>query len=629
MAFTRFNDATDFNGKGARSLPDQPTISAEALKKKFDEDARDVVAPKVNVIVGELEDPTASASLGAVAPTGFSGSTVQAVINSIASGVGTAVADAHTHSNKMLLDTYTQTETNLADAVTKKHDHSNKSLLDTYEQTETNLADAVSKKHAHSNKTVLDDLSDSSGNLYYKGNPISGGGSGDMAKTDYAKLNITDTVDKAANLYDGTNTLSASITELNTLDGITASTAELNILDGVTASASELNILDGATLSTTELNYVDGVTSAIQTQLNNKSAVSWNQITGASGNTKIATITIDSTPTDIYAPSSGGGGGATSFAGLDDVSLSGSPSAGQIVQYTTVGADVKLRNVAMPTIPTAVSQLSNDSGFQNASDVSTAISTAIGGLDVTTSGAGAGKTLSALSETDGKISATFQNISITKSQVSDFPAIPDGLADLTDDVAISGTPSQGQALIVNSSGKWENANLPSGGHTMTPTPGAGVNEASIVSAIGTAVTEGGENDDVVSAYGVGKWTNVKTFRRVALGSDGDIHATGIGTWTDADPSSITTADEATWWEDEAFYIPSSGVDPDSVEIKFLFEPLADGTPIALGGYLWDTDYVHDNTHYGRICIKFANDITGYTSTAKVAVDITYTRNEVV
>jgi hypothetical protein len=38
----------------------------------------------------------------------------------------------------------------------------------------------------------------------------------------------------------------------------------------LTASVAELNILDGATLSTTELNYVDGVTSSIQTQLNAK-----------------------------------------------------------------------------------------------------------------------------------------------------------------------------------------------------------------------------------------------------------------------------------------------------------------------------------------------------------------------
>ena len=65
-------------------------------------------------------------------------------------------AKVHDHSNKALLDTYTQTEANLADAVSKKHSHSNKTLLDTYDQTNVNIKDAVTKKHSHSNKTVLD-----------------------------------------------------------------------------------------------------------------------------------------------------------------------------------------------------------------------------------------------------------------------------------------------------------------------------------------------------------------------------------------------------------------------------------------------------------------------------------------
>ena len=39
-------------------------------------------------------------------------------------------AKAHEHSNKALLDTYTQTEANLADAVAKKHEHSNLSVLE-------------------------------------------------------------------------------------------------------------------------------------------------------------------------------------------------------------------------------------------------------------------------------------------------------------------------------------------------------------------------------------------------------------------------------------------------------------------------------------------------------------------
>ena len=39
-------------------------------------------------------------------------------------------ADTHTHNNKALLDTYTQTEADLADAVAKKHSHDNKTVLD-------------------------------------------------------------------------------------------------------------------------------------------------------------------------------------------------------------------------------------------------------------------------------------------------------------------------------------------------------------------------------------------------------------------------------------------------------------------------------------------------------------------
>lgn len=41
---------------------------------------------------------------------------------------------------------------------TDKHTHLNKTLLDAYTQTEENLADAVAKKHEHVNKEVLDDI---------------------------------------------------------------------------------------------------------------------------------------------------------------------------------------------------------------------------------------------------------------------------------------------------------------------------------------------------------------------------------------------------------------------------------------------------------------------------------------
>lgn len=56
----------------------------------------------------------------------------------------------------------TDLETDLATKITtlegKAHEHTNKALLDTYTQTEADLADAVTKKHEHSNKTVLDGI---------------------------------------------------------------------------------------------------------------------------------------------------------------------------------------------------------------------------------------------------------------------------------------------------------------------------------------------------------------------------------------------------------------------------------------------------------------------------------------
>lgn len=63
-----------------------------------------------------------------------------------------------------------------------------------------------------------------------------------------------------------------------------------------------------------------------------------------------------------------------------------------------------------------------------------AVKSAIDALDGSVSGsAGSGKTLIALSQTNGVVSATFGNISITKSQVSDFPTIPSKTSDLNND----------------------------------------------------------------------------------------------------------------------------------------------------------------------------------------------------
>ena len=91
-----------------------------------------------------------------------------------------------------------------------------------------------------------------------------------------ASLDLADSASQPGHTHTLANItdVTASVAEVNVLDGVTSTTAELNILDGVTATASEINVLDGITATVTELNYTDGVTSAIQTQLNGKATLS-------------------------------------------------------------------------------------------------------------------------------------------------------------------------------------------------------------------------------------------------------------------------------------------------------------------------------------------------------------------
>ena len=82
---------------------------------------------------------------------------------------------------------------------------------------------------------------------------------------------------------------------------VSATAAQLNVMASVTSSAAELNVLDGipAGLTATELGYSDGVTSAIQTQMDTKTAstVANTWTAGQRGEitalTDGATITID------------------------------------------------------------------------------------------------------------------------------------------------------------------------------------------------------------------------------------------------------------------------------------------------------------------------------------------------
>ena len=78
-----------------------------------------------------------------------------------------AATDATTKANQALTDAKAYADAEDAKIESRvdaledaTHTHSNKALLDTYTQTEENLADAVAKKHEHANKTELDKIAD-------------------------------------------------------------------------------------------------------------------------------------------------------------------------------------------------------------------------------------------------------------------------------------------------------------------------------------------------------------------------------------------------------------------------------------------------------------------------------------
>lgn len=76
----------------------------------------------------------------------------------LAAKINASTAANHTHDNKALLDTYTQTEADLADAVAKKHSHANADELAKIADGDKAKWDAVAADHLTSaDKTTLED----------------------------------------------------------------------------------------------------------------------------------------------------------------------------------------------------------------------------------------------------------------------------------------------------------------------------------------------------------------------------------------------------------------------------------------------------------------------------------------
>ena len=351
MSFSSKITSSDLTNKGVIGLPDTPGLSTSAMQNKLEETVRTVAIPKHNDLIDELESYTAADSIGAVAPTGLTGTSVQALINDL---------NVKKENNSSALPT-----TYVADATDT---FSIRKLTDTYKIAFSDLVTSI--------KTAIGNATTSVSGLF--------------SDTDKTKL---DGIEPGA--------------QVNTVDSVNSKTG------AVVLTASDVGALpDSVTVPTKTSDLTNdsnfATTSDVASAVATKSTVSYTQTYTQAGQ-KIGEITIDGVTTDLKAPSGGspGTGAVDSVNGYTGTVVLGATDVGALPSSTS--------------IPSKVSDLTNDSGFQTSSDVSTAISTAIGALDGTVSGsAGAGKTLTAFSETDGKVSATFGDISITKSQISDL-----------------------------------------------------------------------------------------------------------------------------------------------------------------------------------------------------------------
>lgn len=97
------------------------------------------------------DDATAKANAAEAAAKGHADS----LNNAMEERMAVVEGAKHTHDNKALLDTYTQTEANLADAVAKKHAHGNSSVLDGITGDKVDLWNTVSSKASQSDFNTL------------------------------------------------------------------------------------------------------------------------------------------------------------------------------------------------------------------------------------------------------------------------------------------------------------------------------------------------------------------------------------------------------------------------------------------------------------------------------------------
>ena len=97
MAFTKITQA-DVNNKGVIGLPDTPGLTTTEIQQKFDQLALEVLMPKHNALIDELEAGEAGASIG-VKDADNEDTTLQARLDGIAAEIEDVSLEALTDTN--------------------------------------------------------------------------------------------------------------------------------------------------------------------------------------------------------------------------------------------------------------------------------------------------------------------------------------------------------------------------------------------------------------------------------------------------------------------------------------------------------------------------------------------------
>lgn len=150
----------------------------------------------------------------------------------------------------------------------------------------------------------------------------------------------------------------------------------------------------------------------------------------------------------------------------------------------------------------------------------------------------------------------------------------------------------------------------------TPTP----DEAAVVNAINGAITEGGTNDDVISAFGVGKWSNLDGFKILTtVAQDNDT----IGTWED--DATWQTGSRVGWIWHSALYNILSDNDYD---IEPIFEFVSGKqTAIACLSYRIDDNVTVGGVNGGAFAMKLCAPIPAEQNNVKVGLLIKHNRTK--